>query len=82
MDDFQSEIDADSGTIVLREELVDVAFDDGRLARSQLADDQHFVQMFVFRVSIGVDTGLQYNQSLKKTRNENRKNELNVIIKS
>ena len=31
------------GSVVRREELVDVSLDDGRLPRSQVTDDQHFI---------------------------------------
>ena len=54
VNDFEGKVDADGGPVVLREELVNVAFDDGCLARTQLSDDQHFVQMFVLGVAVAV----------------------------
>lgn len=39
---------------MLRKELVDVAFDDRCLAGAELADDEHFVQMFILRISVGI----------------------------
>jgi hypothetical protein len=42
---FEGEVDADGGPVVLREELVHVALDDGRFARAQLSDHQDLVQV-------------------------------------
>ena len=45
MEHLEREVDPDGGPVVGGEELVDVAFDDGRLAGAELADDQDLVQV-------------------------------------
>lgn len=37
---------------------MNVSFDDGSLAGTQFADDEHLVQVFVLRVAIRVDASL------------------------
>lgn len=54
VEDFEGEVYADSGPVMLGEELVDVTLDDTRLAHAQLADDQDLEEMFpAFRRSAG-----------------------------
>lgn len=45
VEDFEGEVHADRGPIVLREKLVDVALDNARLAHAEFADDQDLEQM-------------------------------------
>jgi len=54
VNDFKGKVNADGGPVVLREELMDVALDDGRFTRAQLSDDQHFVEMFIFGIAVAV----------------------------
>lgn len=42
VDHFECEVDADRGSVVLREQLVHVPLDDAGLPDAQLSDDQHF----------------------------------------
>jgi hypothetical protein len=43
---------------VLRKELMDVALDNGSFAGAQFSNDQHFVQMFILRIAVGIGAGL------------------------
>lgn len=43
---FEGEIHADGGAVMLGEDVVHVALDDGSLADAQVPDDQHFEQPF------------------------------------
>lgn len=47
MQHFERKVDSDGGSVVRREELVDVPLDNGRLPRSKLTDYQNFVQVLV-----------------------------------
>ena len=47
MDDFEREIHADGGSVMLGEELVDVSLDDARLAHTQLSNHQNLEQILL-----------------------------------
>lgn len=45
VEDFEGEVHANGGAVVLGEELVHIALDDARLAHAELADDQHLKEV-------------------------------------
>lgn len=48
---LEGEVDPDGGAVMLREDLLHVALDDGRFTDSEVADDQHFEQPLVLHRS-------------------------------
>lgn len=45
VENFEGEVHANGGAVVLGEELVHVALDDARLTHAELADDQHLKEV-------------------------------------
>lgn len=72
--DLQGEVYTDGGSVVLGEDLVHVALDDGRLPHTQVTDDQHFEQPFLVLllhhaccVSVGSPVFYPVTEGLKVT---------------